>query len=200
MGEMNADVMPSLAQLLKAQHEIPPQQTGLPPFKSRLYQEDLPPSLEPHESLAYGNNKFFDHFGDINGWFGEHSGEPLLLGEHTMQLGDHYLDLNIGSPTDFSLEKQIDALQQIADYLRKYPHIEWLTGASWLASVGNGKLLEKNGFIVSDIPVPEAVAKQSIREGYHKKSANPRYMERLKNADVKFFYAPRETFLTRWKK
>jgi hypothetical protein len=175
--------------------ETAPLIEGLPPFKTslRTYREELPPSLDPVGSLAHNNPDLRYHFGSISAWFAEHKGQPLDLSPDVQIIeGQRYLDLMILGKDAFDFK----SIKELTEFLQKYPKIDWVIGASWLASVSGGKLVNRLGFTISDIPVPQTLIDASRDMARAKQSPSPRYAQRVQDPEVKFVFASRKNFLT----
>ncbi|MGB2731856.1 MAG: hypothetical protein WBC38_02695, partial [Microgenomates group bacterium] len=139
-----------------------------------------------------GNPDLRYHVGSISAGFAEHKGTPLQLSpDQQLSEGQRYLDLTILETDSFDFK----SIKELADFLQKYPKIDWILGASWLASVSGGKLVNRLGFTTSDIPVPQTLIDASRDMARAKQSHSPRYEQRVQNPEVKFIFASRNAFL-----
>jgi len=174
---------------------------GLPPFKSDVYKLSCPPSLSTwaSDSRDYSDPEKTFGFGPIRGFLAEHGGKVLVLSDNDfLRPADHYLDLFLRPSEAFSFRDHREGMKELADFVGKYPHLEWLLASSWWASVGEGKLVRRMGFEVSQkIKVPGFTTKLTLNARPDGLSSWEWFqiMIDLKDSGVRFLYASRDDFL-----
>jgi hypothetical protein len=179
---------------------------GLPSIREEQYnQTKKPPCLtipKSHNDISYDFSKSYENI-SYNYFCGkfqlaliEHIGRPMTLSpQHTINPGDHYLNLALHQCTCFN--EVIISISKLIEFTKSYPGINWLVGSSWLASVDDGKLIKRFGFHPTNIHVPRRIRHNSKEGGLSKDTLKTHYFKTVKNAKVKFMFASRDEFLSK---
>ena len=156
-----------------------------------------PPCLYRIESWGYKMRdcSAVSSQGKIDSFFVEHTGKPFVLSpEHTIEQGDHYLDLRLNI---CKLDEAINSFHELAKFVEKYENVKYLIGLSWLGSVGGGYLVRRYDFRQADVSVPKKIQRHLTKVGLSKPDASPSYKEMVRNSPPVLIYVPRDEFLSK---
>ncbi|HLL60519.1 MAG TPA: hypothetical protein VK338_02285, partial [Candidatus Nitrosocosmicus sp.] len=67
-----------------------------------------------------------------------------------LRKGDYFIELYLPPQSNFNLKYGIYSIHKLSQVCREYPRVKWILGTSWLASVAEGRLMERLGFNVTD--------------------------------------------------
>lgn len=127
----------------------------------------------------------------------QHWGKPFKIGpDHIINSKDFYLQLELHAcKKQLKPQEYTYCLDQLAQFLNIYSGISWVIGITWLTSVANGRLVERNGFHISPIEIPECFVGECKNTGIEKPHQSRRYTERVYRAEVRAIYAPAIEFV-----